>query len=106
MIVLKGDRLVKSGEQPAHDSEIERLTAEVERLKERVTEPSQRIRALESRVVDLKSELAGTISRNERLSGTLRGERTDRVAPKRYRTVNRDPEHVWSRRPAQRRPNI
>ena len=72
MIVLKGDRLVKSGEQPAHDSEIERLTAEVERLKERVTEPSQRIRALESRVVDLKNELAGTISRNERLSGTLR----------------------------------
>jgi len=63
---------VKSGEQPAHDSEIERLTAEVERLKERVSEPSQRIRALESRVVDLKSELAGTISRNERLSGTLR----------------------------------
>jgi len=63
---------VKSGEQPARDSEIERLTAEVERLKERVTEPSQRIRALESRVVDLKSELAGTISRNERLSGTLR----------------------------------
>ena len=72
MIVLKGDRPVKSGEQPAHDAEIERLTAEVERLKERVTEPSQRIRALESRVVDLKSELAGTISRNERLSGTLR----------------------------------
>ncbi|MEC7435062.1 MAG: proteasome ATPase [Actinomycetota bacterium] len=72
MIVLKGDRPVKSGEQPAHDSEIERLTAEVERLKERITEPSQRIRALESRVVDLKSELAGTISRNERLSGTLR----------------------------------
>ena len=72
MIVLKGDRLVKRGEQPAHDSEIERLTAEVERLKERVTEPSQRIRALESRVVDLKGELAGTISRNERLSGTLR----------------------------------
>ena len=63
---------MKSGEQPAHDSEIERLTAEVERLKERVTEPSQRIRALESRVVNLKSELAGTISRNERLSGTLR----------------------------------
>ena len=63
---------MKSGEQPAHDSEIERLTAEVERLKERVTEPSQRIRALESRVVDLKSELAGTLSRNERLSGTLR----------------------------------
>ena len=63
---------MKSGEQPAHDPEIERLTAEVERLKERVTEPSQRIRALESRVVDLKSELAGTISRNERLSGTLR----------------------------------
>ena len=63
---------MKSGEQPAHDSEIERLTAEVERLKERVTEPSQRIRALESRVVKLKSELAGTISRNERLSGTLR----------------------------------
>ena len=72
MIVLKGDRPVKSGKQPAHDSEIERLTAEVERLKERVTEPSQRIRALESRVVDLKGELAGTISRNERLSGTLR----------------------------------
>ena len=72
MIVLKGDRPVKSGEQPAHDSEIERLTAEVERLKERVSEPSQRIRALESRVVDLKGELAGTISRNERLSGTLR----------------------------------
>jgi proteasome-associated ATPase len=72
MIVLKGDRPVKSGEQSAHDSEIERLTAEVERLKERVTEPSQRIRALESRVVDLKGELAGTISRNERLSGTLR----------------------------------
>ena len=72
MIVLKGDRPVKSGEQPAHDSELERLTAEVERLKERATEPSQRIRALESRVVDLKGELAGTISRNERLSGTLR----------------------------------
>ena len=72
MIVLKGDRPVKSGEQPAHDSEIERLTAEVERLKERVTEPSHRIRALESRVVNLKSELAGTISRNERLSSTLR----------------------------------
>lgn len=63
---------MKSGEQPTHDAEIERLTAEVERLKERVAEPSQRIRALESRVVDLKSELAGTISRNERLSGTLR----------------------------------
>ena len=63
---------MKSGEQPAHDSEIERLTAEVERLKERVTEPSHRIRALESRVVNLKSELAGTISRNERLSSTLR----------------------------------
>ncbi len=63
---------MKSGEQPAHDVEIERLTAEVERLKERATEPSHRIRALESRVVDLKSELAGTISRNERLSGTLR----------------------------------
>ncbi|HBU75992.1 MAG TPA: proteasome ATPase [Acidimicrobiaceae bacterium] len=68
----KGALPVKSGEQPAHDSEIERLTAEVDRLKERVAEPSQRIRALESRVVDLKSELAGTISRNERLSGTLR----------------------------------
>ncbi|MEC8019107.1 MAG: proteasome ATPase [Actinomycetota bacterium] len=72
MIALKGVRPVKSGEQPAHDVEIERLTAEVERLKERATEPSHRIRALESRVVDLKSELAGTISRNERLSGTLR----------------------------------
>ena len=72
IIALKGVRPVKSGEQPAHDVEIERLTAEVERLKERATEPSHRIRALESRVVDLKSELAGTISRNERLSGTLR----------------------------------
>lgn len=72
MRALKGVRPVKSGEQPTHDAEIERLTAEVERLKERVAEPSQRIRALESRVVDLKSELAGTISRNERLSGTLR----------------------------------
>ena len=72
MWALKGVRPVKSGEQPVHDSEIERLTAEVELLKERVSEPSQRIRALESRVVDLKSELAGTISRNERLSGTLR----------------------------------
>jgi proteasome-associated ATPase len=72
ILALKGVRPVKSGEQPAHDSEIERLTAEVELLKERVSEPSRRIRALESRVVDLKSELAGTISRNERLSGTLR----------------------------------
>ena len=72
IIALKGVRPVKSGEQPTHDAEIERLTAEVQRLKERLTEPSQRIRALESRVVDLKSELAGTISRNERLSGTLR----------------------------------
>jgi len=72
MFAPKGAWPVKSGEQPAHDSEIERLTAEVDRLKERVAEPSQRIRALESRVVDLKSELAGTISRNERLSGTLR----------------------------------
>lgn len=72
MIAPKGVQPMKSGEQPAHDSEIDRLTAEVNRLKERVDEPSQRIRALESRVVDLKSELAGTISRNERLSGTLR----------------------------------
>ncbi len=53
-------------------AEINRLTAEVERLKERVAEPSHRIRALEARVIELKGELAGSISRNERLSGTLR----------------------------------
>ena len=53
-------------------AEIDRLTAEVERLKERVAEPSHRIRALEARVIELKGELAGSISRNERLSGTLR----------------------------------
>ena len=53
-------------------AEINRLHEEVERLKERVAEPSQRIRALETRIVELKGELAGSISRNERLSGTLR----------------------------------
>ena len=53
-------------------AEINRLQEEVERLKERVAEPSQRIRALETRIIELKGELAGSISRNERLSGTLR----------------------------------
>ena len=53
-------------------AEINRLHEEVERLKERVAEPSQRIRALETRIIELKGELAGSISRNERLSGTLR----------------------------------
>lgn len=53
-------------------AEIKRLHEEVERLKERVAEPSQRIRALETRIIELKGELAGSISRNERLSGTLR----------------------------------
>ncbi|MGA0885829.1 MAG: proteasome ATPase, partial [Ilumatobacteraceae bacterium] len=45
---------------------------EIDRLKERVAEPSHRIRALEARIIELKGELAGSISRNERLSGTLR----------------------------------
>ena len=53
-------------------AEIKRPHEEVERLKERVAEPSQRIRALETRIIELKGELAGSISRNERLSGTLR----------------------------------
>ena len=53
-------------------AEINRLHEEVERLKERVAEPFQRIRALETRIIELKGELAGSISRNERLSGTLR----------------------------------
>ena len=53
-------------------AEINRLQEEVERLKERVAEPFQRIRALETRIIELKGELAGSISRNERLSGTLR----------------------------------
>lgn len=53
-------------------AEINRLHEEIERLKERVAEPSQRIRALETRIIELKGELAGSISRNERLSGTLR----------------------------------
>ena len=53
-------------------AEIKRLHEEVQRLKERVAEPSQRIRALETRIIELKGELAGSISRNERLSGTLR----------------------------------
>jgi proteasome-associated ATPase len=61
---------VKDHSEPL--AEINRLTAEVERLKERVAEPSHRIRALEARVIELKGELAGSISRNERLSGTLR----------------------------------
>ena len=39
MIVLKGDRPVKSGEQPAHDSEIERLTAEWSGLKSESPNP-------------------------------------------------------------------
>lgn len=53
-------------------AEINRLQVEVDRLKERVAQPPQRIRALEARIIELKGELAGSISRNERLSGTLR----------------------------------
>ena len=59
-------------EKSQHADEISELKAEIDRLKERVAEPSHRIRALEARIIELKGELAGSISRNERLSGTLR----------------------------------
>ena len=59
-------------EKSQHADEISELKAEIDRLKERVAEPSHRIRALEARITELKGELAGSISRNERLSGTLR----------------------------------
>ena len=59
-------------EKSQHADEISELKAEIDRLKQRVSEPSHRIRALEARIIELKGELAGSISRNERLSGTLR----------------------------------
>ena len=59
-------------EKSQHADEISELKAEIDRLKQRVAEPSHRIRALEGRIIELKGELAGSISRNERLSGTLR----------------------------------
>ena len=59
-------------EQSQHADEISELRAEIDRLKKGVSEPSHRIRALEARIIELKGELAGSISRNERLSGTLR----------------------------------
>lgn len=59
-------------EKSQHADEISELKAEIDRLKQRVAEPSHRIRALEARIIELKGELAGSISRNERLSGTLR----------------------------------
>ncbi|MGA1436276.1 MAG: proteasome ATPase [Ilumatobacteraceae bacterium] len=63
---------VNDHEKSQHADEISELKAEIDRLKERVAEPSHRIRALEARIIELKVELAGSISRNERLSGTLR----------------------------------
>ncbi|MGA0036066.1 MAG: proteasome ATPase [Ilumatobacteraceae bacterium] len=63
---------VNDHEKSQHADEISELKAEIDRLKERVAEPSHRIRALEARIIELKGELAGSISRNERLSGTLR----------------------------------
>ena len=59
-------------EKSQHADEISELKAEIDRLKQRVAEPSHRIRALEARIIELKGELTGSISRNERLSGTLR----------------------------------
>ena len=59
-------------EKSQHADEISELKAEIDRLKQRVAEPSHRIRALEARIIELKGELDGSISRNERLSGTLR----------------------------------
>jgi len=63
---------VNDHEKSQHADEISELKAEIDRLKQRVAEPSHRIRALEARIIELKGELAGSISRNERLSGTLR----------------------------------
>jgi len=63
---------VNDYEKSQHADEISELKAEIDRLKQRVAEPSHRIRALEARIIELKGELAGSISRNERLSGTLR----------------------------------
>jgi len=63
---------VDGHEQSQHADEISELRAEIDRLKKGVSEPSHRIRALEARIIELKGELAGSISRNERLSGTLR----------------------------------
>lgn len=59
-------------EHPESLTEITRLQAEVDRLRDREAVPSQRVRALEARIIELKGELAGSLSRNERLSGTLR----------------------------------
>jgi len=63
---------VNDHEKSQHADEISELKAEIDRLKQRVAEPSHRIRALEARIIELKGELTGSISRNERLSGTLR----------------------------------
>ena len=68
----RGGATVDGHEQSQHADEISELRAEIDRLKKGVSEPSQRIRALEARIIELKGELAGSISRNERLSGTLR----------------------------------
>ncbi len=68
----RGGATVDDHEQSQHADEISELRAEIDRLKKGVSEPSHRIRALEARIIELKGELAGSISRNERLSGTLR----------------------------------
>lgn len=68
----RGGVTVDGHEQSQHADEISELRAEIDRLKKGVSEPSHRIRALEARIIELKGELAGSISRNERLSGTLR----------------------------------
>ncbi len=68
----RGGATVDGHEQSQHADEISELRAEIDRLKKGVSEPSHRIRALEARIIELKGELAGSISRNERLSGTLR----------------------------------
>lgn len=70
--VISREVPVDEQQQAESLAEIDKLKAEIDRLKERVAEPSQRIRALEARIIELKGELAGSISRNERLSGTLR----------------------------------
>lgn len=70
--VISREVPVDEQQQAESLAEIDKLKAEIDRLKERVAEPPQRIRALEARIIELKGELAGSISRNERLSGTLR----------------------------------
>lgn len=72
MSAERGGATVDGHEQSQHADEISELRAEIDRLKKGVSEPSHRIRALEARIIELKGELAGSISRNERLSGTLR----------------------------------